>query len=91
MKDKIKVAIIGCGNIANSAHIPAYMASETTPKSSISAIYCMTARIKLYKNTDAVRRFTLHIPMNMNRQELGCDLALLMKNFFLMKLRFENS
>ena len=28
MKDKIKVAIIGCGNIANSAHIPAYMASD---------------------------------------------------------------
>ena len=22
---KIKVAVIGCGNIANSAHIPAYM------------------------------------------------------------------
>lgn len=28
MKDKIKVAVIGCGTIANSAHIPAYMASE---------------------------------------------------------------
>ena len=22
---KLKVAVIGCGNIANSAHIPAYM------------------------------------------------------------------
>lgn len=28
MKEKIKVAVIGCGNIANSAHIPAYIASE---------------------------------------------------------------
>lgn len=28
MKDKINVAVIGCGNIANSAHIPAYIASE---------------------------------------------------------------
>ena len=28
MKDKIKVAVIGCGSIANGAHIPAYMASE---------------------------------------------------------------
>ena len=28
MKEKIKVAVIGCGNIANSAHIPAYMASD---------------------------------------------------------------
>jgi predicted dehydrogenase len=28
MKDKIKVAIIGCGNIANSAHIPTYVARE---------------------------------------------------------------
>lgn len=28
MKEKVKVAIIGCGTIANSAHIPAYMASE---------------------------------------------------------------
>ncbi|MCR5042369.1 MAG: Gfo/Idh/MocA family oxidoreductase [Clostridia bacterium] len=28
MKDKIRVAVIGCGNIATSAHIPAYMASE---------------------------------------------------------------
>ena len=27
MKDKINIAVIGCGNIANSAHIPAYMAS----------------------------------------------------------------
>ena len=27
MKEKIKVAVIGCGTIANSAHIPAYMAS----------------------------------------------------------------
>ena len=27
MKDKIKVAVIGCGNIANSAHIPAYVAA----------------------------------------------------------------
>ena len=27
MKDKIKVAVIGCGTIANSAHIPAYMES----------------------------------------------------------------
>lgn len=27
MKEKINVAIIGCGTIANSAHIPAYMAS----------------------------------------------------------------
>ena len=25
---KIKVAVIGCGTIANSAHIPAYMANE---------------------------------------------------------------
>lgn len=25
MKEKIKVAVIGCGNIANNAHIPAYM------------------------------------------------------------------
>ncbi len=30
--EKIKVAIIGCGNIANSAHIPAYMAN---PKAEI--------------------------------------------------------
>ncbi|MBR3766836.1 MAG: Gfo/Idh/MocA family oxidoreductase [Clostridia bacterium] len=29
MKEKINVAVIGCGNIANSAHIPAYMASPT--------------------------------------------------------------
>lgn len=29
MKDKIKVAVIGCGTIANAAHIPAYMASDT--------------------------------------------------------------
>ncbi len=28
MKEKIKVAVIGCGTIANSAHIPAYMASD---------------------------------------------------------------
>lgn len=28
MKDKIKIAVIGCGNIANSAHIPAYLDSE---------------------------------------------------------------
>lgn len=28
MKEKIKVAVIGCGNIATSAHIPAYMASD---------------------------------------------------------------
>lgn len=28
MKDKIRIAIIGCGNIANGAHIPAYMSSE---------------------------------------------------------------
>ncbi|MBR2002857.1 MAG: Gfo/Idh/MocA family oxidoreductase [Thermoguttaceae bacterium] len=28
MKEKIKVAVIGCGNIANSAHIPAYMDSK---------------------------------------------------------------
>ena len=27
MKDTIRVAVIGCGNIANSAHIPAYIAS----------------------------------------------------------------
>ncbi len=27
MKNKIQVAVIGCGNIANSAHIPAYLAS----------------------------------------------------------------
>ncbi len=27
MKDKLNIAVIGCGNIANSAHIPAYMAS----------------------------------------------------------------
>jgi predicted dehydrogenase len=26
--DKIKVAVIGCGTIANSAHIPAYMKNE---------------------------------------------------------------
>lgn len=28
MKDHIKVAVIGCGTIANSAHIPAYMSSD---------------------------------------------------------------
>ena len=28
MKEKVKVAVIGCGTIANSAHIPAYMASD---------------------------------------------------------------
>ena len=28
MKEKINVAVIGCGNIATSAHIPSYMASE---------------------------------------------------------------
>lgn len=28
MKEKINVAVIGCGTIANSAHIPAYMKSE---------------------------------------------------------------
>ena len=28
MSEKIKVAIIGCGAIANSAHIPAYMKNE---------------------------------------------------------------
>lgn len=28
MNDKVKIAIIGCGSIANSAHIPAYMKSE---------------------------------------------------------------
>ena len=27
MKEKAKIAVIGCGTIANSAHIPAYMAS----------------------------------------------------------------
>ena len=27
MKEKVTVAVIGCGNIANSAHIPAYIAS----------------------------------------------------------------
>lgn len=27
--EKLKVAVIGCGNIANSAHIPAYMANDT--------------------------------------------------------------
>ncbi len=27
--DKIKVAVIGCGTIANSAHIPSYMANDT--------------------------------------------------------------
>ena len=27
MKDKIKIAVIGCGNIANGAHIPAYMST----------------------------------------------------------------
>ena len=27
MKEKVKVAVIGCGTIANSAHIPAYIAS----------------------------------------------------------------
>lgn len=27
MKENIKVAVIGCGNIANGAHIPAYLAS----------------------------------------------------------------
>ena len=27
MKEKINVAVIGCGSIATSAHIPAYMAS----------------------------------------------------------------
>ena len=26
--DKMKVAIIGCGTIANSAHIPSYMKNE---------------------------------------------------------------
>nr|WP_300878851.1 Gfo/Idh/MocA family oxidoreductase [uncultured Acetatifactor sp.] len=26
--DKMKVAVIGCGTIANSAHIPAYMKNE---------------------------------------------------------------
>ncbi|MBQ9880066.1 MAG: Gfo/Idh/MocA family oxidoreductase [Clostridia bacterium] len=29
MKDKIKVAVIGCGNIATSAHIPAYVSDPT--------------------------------------------------------------
>lgn len=28
MKDKIKVAVIGCGNIANGAHIPSYKALD---------------------------------------------------------------
>lgn len=28
MSKRIKVAIIGCGAIANSAHIPAYMKNE---------------------------------------------------------------
>ena len=28
MSEKMKVAVIGCGTIANSAHIPAYMANE---------------------------------------------------------------
>lgn len=28
MSEKVKVAIIGCGSIANSAHIPAYMENE---------------------------------------------------------------
>ena len=26
--EKIKVAVIGCGTIANSAHIPAYMKND---------------------------------------------------------------
>jgi len=26
--EKIKVAVIGCGTIANNAHIPAYLANE---------------------------------------------------------------
>lgn len=29
MKEKIKIAVIGCGNIANNAHIPAYMDCES--------------------------------------------------------------
>jgi len=29
MMEKIKVAVIGCGTIANSAHIPSYMANDT--------------------------------------------------------------
>ena len=27
--EKIKVAVIGCGTIANAAHIPSYMANDT--------------------------------------------------------------
>ena len=42
MKDKIKVAIIGCGNIANRRTIP-HTWHRTTPKS-VFCEYCMTAR-----------------------------------------------
>ena len=28
MKNKLNIAVIGCGNIANSAHIPAYMKND---------------------------------------------------------------
>ena len=28
MSDKVRIAVIGCGNIANSAHIPAYLKCE---------------------------------------------------------------
>ena len=28
MEKKIKVAVIGCGTIANSAHIPAYLKND---------------------------------------------------------------
>ncbi len=45
MSEKIKVAIIGCGAIANSAHIPAYMKNEKAEIKN-SRIICSPCRKK---------------------------------------------
>ncbi len=51
---KMKVAVIGCGNIANAAHIPAYMKTRRW-KSSISATSCSTGPRPRWKSTAAAR------------------------------------
>lgn len=52
---KIKIGIIGCGNIANSAHIPAYLKN---PAAEIRyfAIFCPSGLNRLWRNMDAAKR-----------------------------------
>ena len=37
---KVKVGVIGCGNIANNAHIPSYLNNSDADRSGIFAIAC---------------------------------------------------